>query len=196
MARPGFERLVASLCAGEIGAVLCLDASRLARNGRDWLHLLELCGFVEARVIDLYGVYDPGMERLIGLSALDSVAVDYADDMGTRTFTLFLAAKSMNAALSVLENASMSFGAVMSVAVVPGKVLEPVDDLIEQFSVALLGASGAVYLLKSLALLGGAERILRHLAPAGLLLLQGETPRIGRVASRGRRHLMSYFRSR
>jgi len=32
-ARPGFERLVAWLCAGEVGAVLCFDASRLARNG-------------------------------------------------------------------------------------------------------------------------------------------------------------------
>jgi len=59
VARPGFERLVASLCAGEVGAVLCMDASRLARNGRDWHHLLELCGLVEARVIDLDGVYDP-----------------------------------------------------------------------------------------------------------------------------------------
>ncbi|TSD82783.1 serine recombinase [Mycobacterium sp. KBS0706] len=58
-ARPGFERLVAWLCAGKVGAVLCLDASRLARNGRDWHHLLELCGLVEARVIDLDGVYDP-----------------------------------------------------------------------------------------------------------------------------------------
>jgi DNA invertase Pin-like site-specific DNA recombinase len=58
-ARPGFERLVAWLCAGEVGAVLCLDASRLARNGRDWHHLLELCGLVEARVIDHDGVYDP-----------------------------------------------------------------------------------------------------------------------------------------
>jgi DNA invertase Pin-like site-specific DNA recombinase len=36
-----------------------MDASRLARNGRDWHHLLELCGLVEARVIDLDGVYDP-----------------------------------------------------------------------------------------------------------------------------------------
>ena len=36
-----------------------LDASRLARNGRDWHHLLELCGLVGARVIDLDGVYDP-----------------------------------------------------------------------------------------------------------------------------------------
>ena len=58
-ARPGFQRLVAWLCAGEVGAVLCLDASRLARNGRDWHHLLELCGLVQARVIDHDGVYDP-----------------------------------------------------------------------------------------------------------------------------------------
>ena len=59
VARPGFDRLVAWLCAGEVGAVVCFDASRLARNGRDWHHLLELCGLVEARVIDLDGVYDP-----------------------------------------------------------------------------------------------------------------------------------------
>jgi DNA invertase Pin-like site-specific DNA recombinase len=57
--RPGFERLVASVCAGEVGAVLCFDASRLSRNGRDWHHLLELCGLVQARVIDTDGVYDP-----------------------------------------------------------------------------------------------------------------------------------------
>ena len=59
VARPGFERLVAWLCAGKVGAVLCFDASRLARNGRDWHHLLELCGLVEARVIDHDGVYNP-----------------------------------------------------------------------------------------------------------------------------------------
>jgi hypothetical protein len=35
VARPGFDKLVAWLCAGEVGAVLCFDASRLARNGRD-----------------------------------------------------------------------------------------------------------------------------------------------------------------
>ena len=59
VARPGFDRLVALLCAGKVGAVLCQDASRLARNGRDWHHLLELCGLVEARVIDHDGVYNP-----------------------------------------------------------------------------------------------------------------------------------------
>lgn len=59
VARPGFDRLVAWLCAGRVGAVLCQDASRLARNGRDWHHLLELCGLVEARVIDHDGIYNP-----------------------------------------------------------------------------------------------------------------------------------------
>jgi DNA invertase Pin-like site-specific DNA recombinase len=59
VARPGFERLVAGLCSGAVGAVFCLEASRLARNGRDWHHVLELCGLVEARVIDPDGVYDP-----------------------------------------------------------------------------------------------------------------------------------------
>jgi excisionase family DNA binding protein len=48
VARPGFDRLVAWLYAGKVGAVLCFDASRLARNGRDWHHLLELCGLVHA----------------------------------------------------------------------------------------------------------------------------------------------------
>ena len=56
VARPGFDRLVAWLCAGEVGAVLFFYASRLARNGRDWHHLLERCGLVEACVIDLDGV--------------------------------------------------------------------------------------------------------------------------------------------
>lgn len=59
VARPGFDKLVAGLRAGEVGAVFCFDASRLARNGRDWHHLLELCGLVDAVVIDLDGVYNP-----------------------------------------------------------------------------------------------------------------------------------------
>ncbi|MQW87603.1 recombinase family protein, partial [Sinorhizobium saheli] len=70
VARPGFDRLVAWLCAGKVGAVLCFDASRLARNGRDWHHLLELCGLVEARVIDHDGVYNachPNDRLLLGM---------------------------------------------------------------------------------------------------------------------------------
>jgi len=57
--RPGFQRVVAEICTGEVGAIFCIEASRLARNGRDWHHLIELCGMVGAVVIDPDGVYDP-----------------------------------------------------------------------------------------------------------------------------------------
>jgi hypothetical protein len=46
-ARPGFERLLAAICEGCVGAVLAIEASRLARNGRDWHTLIEFCGLVE-----------------------------------------------------------------------------------------------------------------------------------------------------
>jgi hypothetical protein len=54
--RPGFQHLVAEVCTGQVDAVLCIEASRLARNGRDWHHLIELCGLVRAIVIDPDGV--------------------------------------------------------------------------------------------------------------------------------------------
>jgi DNA invertase Pin-like site-specific DNA recombinase len=59
MERPGFERLVALVCSGDVGAVYCLEASRLARNGRDWHHLIDLCALAGALVIDPDGAYDP-----------------------------------------------------------------------------------------------------------------------------------------
>ena len=59
MQRPGFERLVAMVCSGDIGAVYCIEASRLARNGRDWHHLIDLCALAGTLVIDPEGAYDP-----------------------------------------------------------------------------------------------------------------------------------------
>lgn len=56
--RPGFERLLAALCEGIAGAVFCIDASRLARNGRDWHTLLEFCRLVNTLIIDEDGIYD------------------------------------------------------------------------------------------------------------------------------------------
>src|SRR5580700_5224024 len=65
--RPGFQRLVGEVCTGEVGAIFCIEASRLARNGRDWHHLIELCGMVSAVVVDMDGVYDPNLinDRLL-----------------------------------------------------------------------------------------------------------------------------------
>jgi len=57
--RPGFERLLRALCEGTVGAVFSIEASRLARNGRDWHTLLEFCSVVSALLIDADGVYDP-----------------------------------------------------------------------------------------------------------------------------------------
>jgi DNA invertase Pin-like site-specific DNA recombinase len=57
--RPGFERLLAALCEGTVGAVFCIEASRLARNGRDWHTLLEFCRLVDALIVDEDGTYDP-----------------------------------------------------------------------------------------------------------------------------------------
>ena len=65
--RPGFQKLVASVCTGSIGAVFCIEASRLARNGRDWHHLVDLCALVGTLVIDPDGTYDPRLvnDRLL-----------------------------------------------------------------------------------------------------------------------------------
>jgi DNA invertase Pin-like site-specific DNA recombinase len=57
--RPGFERLLAAICEGRVGAVFAIEASRLARNGRDWHTLIEFCGLVGTVIIDEDGIYDP-----------------------------------------------------------------------------------------------------------------------------------------
>jgi DNA invertase Pin-like site-specific DNA recombinase len=59
IARPGFEKLLAAICEGRVGAVVSVEASRLARNGRDWHTLLEFCGLVGSLIVDEDGIYDP-----------------------------------------------------------------------------------------------------------------------------------------
>src|ERR1700757_2234425 len=65
--RPGFGRLLASVCQGLAGAVLALEASRLARNNRDWHHLVDLCALTETLLVDNDCIYDPRQlnDRLI-----------------------------------------------------------------------------------------------------------------------------------
>ncbi len=57
--RVGFEALLGALCEGKVGAVFCIEASRLARNGRDWHTLLEFCSLVDTLIIDATSIYDP-----------------------------------------------------------------------------------------------------------------------------------------
>jgi excisionase family DNA binding protein len=57
--RPGFGQLLTAICQNEAGAVFALEASRLARNNRDWHHLIDLCAMTGTLLIDDQGMYDP-----------------------------------------------------------------------------------------------------------------------------------------
>ena len=59
--RPGFQSMLAAVCDGKVGIILSVDATRLARNGRDWHTLLEFCGIVDCLLADEQMVYDPRM---------------------------------------------------------------------------------------------------------------------------------------
>jgi DNA invertase Pin-like site-specific DNA recombinase len=75
--RHGFQRLIAEIGLGNAGLVLSLDASRLARNNRDWHQLLELCSLFGVILADGERVYDPGAYHdrlLLGLSGIMSEA--------------------------------------------------------------------------------------------------------------------------
>jgi DNA invertase Pin-like site-specific DNA recombinase len=75
--RYGFQRLIAEIGLGKAGLVLSLDASRLARNNRDWHQLLELCSLFGVLIADGERLYDPSAYHdrlLLGLSGIMSEA--------------------------------------------------------------------------------------------------------------------------
>ena len=78
--RPGFARLVTEVTMGRVGLVLGIEMSRLARTGRDWHQLLELCSLSGTLLADPDGVYDPAFYNdrlLLGLKGTMSEAELY-----------------------------------------------------------------------------------------------------------------------
>ncbi len=65
--RAGFERMVAEVCLGKVGAVAAREVSRFARNSRDWQQLVEMCRVVDTLLIDQEAIYAPrqGNDRLL-----------------------------------------------------------------------------------------------------------------------------------
>ena len=57
--RAGFQQLVAAVGMGEVGVVIGLEVSRLARNSSDWHRLLEICALSDTLILDEDGLYDP-----------------------------------------------------------------------------------------------------------------------------------------
>ena len=75
--RDGFQRLVSKVAMGEVGIVLGLEVSRLARNNADWHRLIELAALSETLILDEDGVYDPAHfndRLLLGLKGTMSEA--------------------------------------------------------------------------------------------------------------------------
>lgn len=58
--RTGFQRLVAEVSLDHVGIILGAEMSRLARSGKDWHHLLEICALFGTLLADLDGIYTPG----------------------------------------------------------------------------------------------------------------------------------------
>ena len=84
--RPGFQRLLTTVSAGAAGAVLALEASRLARNDRDWSQLVELGAITKIVLIDHDGIYDPRVVNdrlLLGLNRPDSYSTSYSTSRGS-----------------------------------------------------------------------------------------------------------------
>jgi DNA invertase Pin-like site-specific DNA recombinase len=71
VARAGFDRMVAEVCLGKVGAVAAREVSRFARNSRDWQQLIEMCRVVDTVLIDQEMVYAPrqGNDRLFIVQA-------------------------------------------------------------------------------------------------------------------------------
>ncbi len=68
--RTGFDRMVAEVCLGKVGAVAAREVSRFARNSRDWQQLIEMCRVVDTVLVDQETVYAPRQSNdrlLLGL---------------------------------------------------------------------------------------------------------------------------------
>jgi DNA invertase Pin-like site-specific DNA recombinase len=63
--RAGFERMVADVCLGKVGAVAAREVSRFARNSREWQQLVEVCRVVDTVLIDQEMVYAPRLSMYI-----------------------------------------------------------------------------------------------------------------------------------
>jgi DNA invertase Pin-like site-specific DNA recombinase len=75
--RFGFKELVAEVGLGQVGLILALETSRLARSSADWHQLLDLCALTGALIADQDGIYSPGNfndRLLLGLKGTMSEA--------------------------------------------------------------------------------------------------------------------------
>ena len=79
--RAGFERMVAEVCLGHVGAVAAREVSRFARNSREWQKLVEVCRVVDTLLSDQEMVYTPRQSNdrlLLGLNRPETQSTSYS----------------------------------------------------------------------------------------------------------------------
>lgn len=164
--RRGFDSLVAQLCEGVVGGVFCLEASRLARNGREWHHLLELCCLVGARVFDVDGIYDPSHPN-------DRLLLGLKGTMSEFELTV-MRRRLLDAAMAKARRGELRFGVPIGLVWPPGGGVELDPDRRVQ------DALRAVFRLFDR--LGSARKVLLRMHADGLLFPR---PADGKRLTRG-----------
>ena len=83
--RAGFERMVAEVCLGHVGAVAAREVSRFARNSREWQKLVEVCRVVDTLLIDqemVYTLRQSNDRLLLGLNRPETQSTSYSTFAG------------------------------------------------------------------------------------------------------------------
>jgi DNA invertase Pin-like site-specific DNA recombinase len=109
--RAGFQHLAAEVSLGQVGIILCFEASRLSRNSKDWAQLFEICGHLNTLVADLDQVYDLALpdDRLI-LGVKGSVS-EYELSLFRQRSQEAIVAKAKRGALTFTLPAGLSWTA-------------------------------------------------------------------------------------
>jgi len=61
--RQGVQRLVAEVGLDQVGGILGVERSRLARSSKDWHQRLEICALCGTLIADLDGLDDPRQDH-------------------------------------------------------------------------------------------------------------------------------------
>jgi DNA invertase Pin-like site-specific DNA recombinase len=128
--RTGFQRMVAEVCLGKVGAVAAREVSRFARNNRDWHQLVEMCSLVDTLLVDQEAVYDPRQANDRLLLGLKGSMSEYELDL--------LRQRSLDARRAKAKRGELVISAPVGFVKTPDQRLEKDPDLRVQRAIRLV----------------------------------------------------------
>jgi DNA invertase Pin-like site-specific DNA recombinase len=130
--RSGFDQLLTAVCAGTVGAVFCIEASRLARNGREWHLLIELCGVMGTVIADAEFLYDPALMNDRLLLGVKGIMSEFESNLFRQ--------RSAAAKLQKTQRGELQFGLPVGYVWTPEERIEKDPDRRVQQALALVFA--------------------------------------------------------